>query len=249
MDRFLGTILPQTNDPTQIQKAILDLLSKINRSYSDLSLSDDALSSEINGVISPLSSTIAADTTFSEMPTTQGVYRIYIPTAYLVASSGGPFTLTLSNGVGSTILVPISASGDTITSDDLLFEVYVDPLGNLISGSWQITGSNSNGTYEKSNDGSMIQRGLYPVASCTFAAAGSIFLGGMVPTIPFPTSFNSTEYSVADKAYSSSSEGIWTGQRGTSLRTVSQYSVYLWAFEGATINVGVEWSAVGRWRA
>ena len=86
-----------------------------------------------------------------------GLYPIYIPAKYLVSSGAGyNLTLTTFQKNMSTVTIPISPSGDTLTSSNLLFNVFVDSIGNVTSNNWQISGSNSNGSYVKFADGTMI---------------------------------------------------------------------------------------------
>jgi len=60
-------------------------------------------------------------------------YKVYIPSASLVAGSGGPYTLTITTGLGTSVGVPIIENGLTPTLRNLLFSIYVDSLGNVSS--------------------------------------------------------------------------------------------------------------------
>lgn len=104
--------------------------------------------------VQPITTAIDSNETYS-LVNEEGQQVILIPESMLVASVGGPFILTLTTGVGTDLQVPIAAAGDTITSGDLLFRVNIDSLGNLSSESWSITGSNANGEYQLSWDGTM----------------------------------------------------------------------------------------------
>lgn len=83
--------------------------------------------------IQPLSAQISANTTYTltAAQATEGMKTILIPAAYLVASAGGPFTLTITTGAGTTETVTISAAGSTIISGDLMFNIQVDAGGNV----------------------------------------------------------------------------------------------------------------------
>jgi hypothetical protein len=62
-------------------------------------------------------------------------YTVNIPAATLVASSGGPYTITLTTGVSGkkTVAVPILITGSTALLNGLVFAVYVDAAGNVYS--------------------------------------------------------------------------------------------------------------------
>jgi len=86
----------------------------------------------------------------------QKKYYVYIDAATLVASSGGPFTITIKIASGATVIVPVAASGTTIDSGALYFAIYVDSAGNVTSDSWQISGHNANGAYTQFSGGTAI---------------------------------------------------------------------------------------------
>lgn len=86
---------------------------------------------------------------------TQNGVKRYTVILASVASSGGPYTATLTTGTGATVVVPIAASGDTVYSNPLVFMLYVDSSGNVIDGPWKISGGNANGSYIKFDDGTM----------------------------------------------------------------------------------------------
>ena len=86
---------------------------------------------------------------------TQNGVKRYTVILASVASSGGPYTVTLTTGTGATVVVPIVASGDTVYSNPLVFMLYIDGSGNVIDGPWKISGSNTNGFYIMSDDGTM----------------------------------------------------------------------------------------------
>ena len=107
-------------------------------------------------------------------------YKVYIPSASLVAGSGGPYTLTITTGSGNSVWVPISATGNTLystsgVSNNLMFNIYVDSSGNVTSDDWQISGSNSNGRFVQFADGTMLGMGQYTTSgsavSWTFPVA------------------------------------------------------------------------------
>jgi hypothetical protein len=80
-------------------------------------------------------------------------YTIIIPAATLVSASGGPYTLTIKTASGAVVYVPIIKNGDTLLSGPLQFDVYVDASGNVSSEYWEVSGSNSLGTYVENSYG------------------------------------------------------------------------------------------------
>lgn len=100
-------------------------------------------------------------------------YTIIINAATLVAASGGPYTLTITTGVSgkTSISLPILKNGDTITSGQLKFSVYVDSSGNVSSSTWQIQASTTALSVTGSTGGtpsSYTISGLYTVSKSSF---------------------------------------------------------------------------------
>jgi len=88
----------------------------------------------------PLTGTVSSDTTYTISVYPQ-MMTVIIPKAYLVASSGGPYTLTLTTGVSGkeTVIVPIASVYYSITSNSLRFGVYIDSEGNVTSDDFSIS--------------------------------------------------------------------------------------------------------------
>ena len=64
------------------------------------------------GVVGPLSAAPSANVIYTLPLTYPATHKIYIPAAYLVASSGGPYTLTIKTATGTSVVyVPIIKSG------------------------------------------------------------------------------------------------------------------------------------------
>ena len=107
------------------------------------------------GVVGPLSAAPSANVIYTLPLTYPATHKIYIPAAYLVAASGGPYTLTIKTAAGASVVyVPIIKSGDTLLSGDLMFDVYVDASGNVTSSAWEIFASNAtNGWYIQNSNG------------------------------------------------------------------------------------------------
>lgn len=146
------------------------------------------------------------------------------------ASSGGPYTVTLTTGTGSTVVVPIPASGDTVYSNPLVFMLYVDPSGNVIDGTWKISGSNSNGSYIQFDDGTMEEWGVKALTAFPTA-------------LTFPVSFANNAYSWA-AVYASSSVMI-----GYASKIAASIGIYATQYNNSQISAGnVDWIAQGRWK-
>jgi hypothetical protein len=109
------------------------------------------------------------------------------------------------------------------------------------------SGSNSNGSYIKFSDGTMIQRGKLAIASRTFSAAGSI--GVSVVTVTLPTAFIDTTYDYVDTPIANSGFAMWMGQANDSTRTTTAVPRYICFYTTGTQSAGVSWVAVGRWKA
>ena len=190
------------------------------------------------GVIKPLSGTVAGNTTYNTIPNVAGTHIIYIPAAYLVAASGGPWTLTLGTGSGTTVVVPIAAAGDTLLSGALLFNVYVDGSGNVTSDYFEVQGNNSRGTWVKKCNGEMYQYGAPTVA---------VGITGSVDVVAnLPVAF------VASHAGASSCWPVstWAGfsvTAGGNVPSVSTISVHVVNTSTAQ-NVYLNFCAWGTWR-
>jgi hypothetical protein len=196
--------------------------------------------------LAPLSAALSADFSYSAIPNVPGIYPIKIPAAYLKASAGGPFTLTLSTGVigKDSVLVPIAKSTDTIDSGPLLFDVEVDAVGNLTSKAWDIDGHNSNGSWVKFADGTLRQR-LFTSSSVAISTAyGSLFIGAISWTFPV-TCFSSTPV-VTLTAYCAS-RAIWVGGHATGVSSTA-VAQFLTDVQAGTSTVYQEWTCEDRWK-
>jgi len=169
-------------------------------------------------------------------------YKVYISSASLVAGSGGPYTLTITTGSGNSVWVPISATGNTLystsgVSNNLMFNIYVDSSGNVTSDDWQISGSNSNGSFVQFADGTMECRALIPGATYgstqTFPGAFTARPEGLSLTpdlncsacYEFVQPYNVSAYSFQVNSRDSTASG-W----------------------GLSANFGINYIAIGRWR-
>ncbi len=166
-------------------------------------------------------------------------YKVYIPSASLVAGSGGPYTLTITTGSGNSVWVPISATGNTLystsgVSNNLMFNIYVDSSGNVTSDDWQISGSNSYGSFVQFADGTMEEYKLGTITA--------------YPTlITFPIPFIDTTYKINGNGEIANSANMASFNPAS--RLVG--SIYAWVDDanGSNHTSGlINWRASGRWR-
>jgi hypothetical protein len=234
---YISTLLAQIADKKdskdiekEIQKADLDLLKKINE-----------VSEGGSSVISPLKSVPNGNVIYP-LPNGTGSYTVFIPSPYLVASFGGPYTLTLKTTAGNTVVVPIAALDDTLLSGGLLFNVYFDSSGNIAADAFEISGSNANGSWIKFGDGTMEQWGTYQA---------TLVLSGAVQAVssPYPLTF----YSVGFSQVQCWPIGTWSGFSNVSSGPGNPPS--LTQGQGEVLNsvmaqnVYVTFHAIGRWKA
>jgi len=241
-DKFKSTLLAQNNDPLEIQKADLDLLKKIN----EVQINVESLYRPEGITLTtfqPLTSVAAsgANVTYT-LPFAVGERKAYIPQAYL-KTAGNAGTLTITTGSGTPLVIPLSASTDTITSGDALIPVYIAPDGSVVAESWSISGSNTNGSYVKYGDGTMEQWGSQggSIGSSTSPSSAIIYAG----TLPVSyvgsasVSINATENNAIGGAryevYSAYSTGtIWR------CAIANNYS--------STLGLLINWMTIGRWK-
>ena len=236
-----NVVLPTLNgkpahDQTEIRHALLDMNKTIQSVQNNIPVASSG--SLLSGTpLQPLTSAISGNFTYSA-PSTSGFYSVYVPSAYLVAASGGPYTLTIQSGStpGSTVKVPISAFGNTIASGNLLFDIYVDSNSNVTAKDFQVSGSNSNGSFVQFADRTMECR-------VKIDSAGTV-------TWTFPVPFIDTSYVVVPGTQELGVGNIVASvleNTGTP-RTVSAISVFSRYYDGsfhvATIN---KLFAQGRW--
>jgi len=191
-----------------------------------------------NMLIEPLSANINADTV-STVATGIGRCLIRITQDYLIASSTTTVYLTIETGIASTesIIIPITANTDTITSGNLLIDAFVDSAGNIASGSFSITGTNANGRHTRIKDGSMEQMIDY-----TTGAAGNI-------TVTFPTSFSSIDYNVQVTPFLSSNPTVGHMAQAFNYDTRDGSSIQIRREDdgGTVSDTGVSIRLNGRW--
>jgi len=109
-------------------------------------------------------------------------------------------------------------------------------------------GSNPNGSYIKFGDGTLIQFGNIPPSSKTFSPSGGIYSSSQL--IGFPIAFYDTNYIMPlPTPYYPGNAGFWSGQMGYGGKTINGWASLLWSYQSGTFSVGLEWTAIGRWKA
>ena len=170
---------------------------------------------------------------------TQNGVKRYTVILASVASSGGPYTVTLTTGTGATVVVPIAASGDTVYSNPLVFMLYVDSSGNVIDGPWKISGGNTNGSYIMFDDGTMEEWGSFT------SAAISEYRTFPMPFIANPTSVQFEAPYPNGASYLRQADLSSNG--GTMLSPTTMYVITASNGSG-TSGVFYYWHAIGRWK-
>ena len=97
MSKYPSTLLPQTNDPTEIQKSVIDLLKKINNVYdffdgitTSVSTSLAKRGSIIRSQVlsgSPITLTTATPANIASIKLTAGVWQISGAVGYITAAT------------------------------------------------------------------------------------------------------------------------------------------------------------------
>jgi len=164
-------------------------------------------------VILPLTSIPAGNVTYT-LPVEPRLYTCFIPKAYLVASAGGPFALTITTGVAGkeTIIIPLLVAGSTIAAGKEL-PVYVDSEGNVYS-SYQRNGLGTG--FDADTVDGVQGTSLWYSSSGTGGSDGN---GGQPPA-PKPNKtgygtagyFTGSDYASSGSVVSTpSATGIWKG--------------------------------------
>lgn len=107
-----------------------------------------------------------------------------------------------------------------------------------------VTGSNSNGTYIKFADGTLIQYGSTTI-SVSLSQIASTGVYYQSKTMNLPMSFVNTTYTVSGSSRYSTGHILPIGAVPTS---VSQVNVCIYDFYARSGNVVVRWMAVGKWK-
>jgi hypothetical protein len=254
--------LPNDNSVEAIRKALLDMQMQVNAALqgvpsslaSQVSVKTYTFSTPNPKITMPaadasanvlaLAGFLASNASFV-LPAIASLYKVSIPTSLLVASSGGPFVLTLTTGKSGTssVYVPIAANGDTLQSPSLLFNIYVDSAGNVASDSFSVDGSNSNGSWIKYSDGAMECYGKSSILSLTIVGGPFYFNGA---SVTFPVAFNSAPtLSLATIRVSTIniSCGYTSGNPST-----TGFGFELACYNSSGEQAALEYRATGRWR-
>ena len=209
-----------------------DAIKAFERVFNICDTAEDALAiptPPLNEVpFQPLVTAPTTDSTYT-LPNVVGVHRVYFPKAYMVAASGGPWTVTITTGSGDVVKVPICKAGDTLDSGNLLFNVYIDSSGNTTSDAWQVSAHNSNGSWIKFADGTM---------ECL---AGYVALSVIQTTFTFPATFIATP--VVHPTLDSFQPEV--SPIGTLNRSTTGFIFNIATAGGSRTGC---WRAIGRWK-
>ena len=107
-----------------------------------------------------------------------------------------------------------------------------------------VTGSNSNGTYIKFADGTLIQYGTTTI-SVSLSQIASTGVYYQSKTLNMPLSFASTTYTISGSSRYSTGHILPIGGVAN---TVSQVNICIYDFYARSGNVSVRWMAVGKWK-
>jgi hypothetical protein len=145
--------------------------------------------------------------------------------------------VTLTTGVAGkqTVAVPIIKSTDTLLSGILQFDIFVDTVGNVSSGQWQVSGFNSNGSFIQQADGTMICRGTKATSAYP-------------QTVGLPISFVDITYQVGLTFYDQSGTQA-TKVANIAAKSVGSFNYYMTTSTtgGQWIAQSCDWVAIGRW--
>jgi hypothetical protein len=205
----------------------------------------------IRGIIKPLSAQVATTSTIYTLPLSdiESTAFVVIPSTYLTANlaTGVSALLTLTTGVASTetVIIPIQAKGNTLSSDSLMFNIYIDVIGNVYNEKFQISGSNSNGSYIQYADGTMIEWGVTGSISTTTPANSPIYINSS-GALPFPVTFVGTAPKMGVLGTRTSANGIpWAGS--ISVPTLTTYQIELLSQDNTCVGYAT-WIAIGKWK-
>jgi hypothetical protein len=204
----------------------------------------------IRGILHPLGAKISVDTTYTiPLASVEQTAFVIIPKEYLISSNASTQSLIITTGVASseTVIVPISPSGDTITSPSLMFNLYIDTAGNVYSDNFIVSGSNSNGSYIKFADGTMNVTGSISPTQTTSSGGpwSSSPFYNVAYSFTYPSAFlaNSAVFPIVN-VYAGTGTP-WVGYILNS--TITGFSVYLYGHTN-TDSGNLYYIAIGRWK-
>ena len=175
---------------------------------------------------------------------TKNGVKPYTVLCYANASSGGPYTVTLATGVGSSLVISVPASGSTLYGTPTMLCIYVDSNGNVCSvGSIVESGSNTNGSWIKFADGAMECWGSTARTATSVLIVATIYRSPAA-VIAYPAAFIAVVYPQFNGSDDSLSN-TWPGSTDT--ETVNGCNSYAWS-SSATASTILRWHAIGRWK-
>ena len=220
-------------------------------SGSRIQTSDEVLADVIE-----ITGSITADRTLTlQIPdaTTKVGRKTYTVTLTPQAGGSTGRIITLTTGVSGkkTVVVPLIPSTDTLVSGILTFTVYVDAVGNVSSEAFSVDGSNSNGSYIKFGDGTLVCWGW---GFMPWPSGSSIS-----ETVTFPYAFIDTNYYVnvsvagyktTDPASLADTAGVsnaWASFRILTSATMTVILAYTTAVTSGHRCL-YSWKSIGRWK-
>lgn len=199
------------------------------------SQSESQVSSDVIEVTGTLNSTGRTVKMYLDTSTKRGnkKYRVVFS---VVAGSGGPYVVTFSTGLANrtNVSIPVIPSTHALTSPKFMsFELYVDGLGNVSCGCWEISVAVTGAGYRLSSDG---------WAECWWRDPSTSVLAGSgtsLKTVTFPITFS--EVPVVDLCFEFVSGSYATLDSGDANRTVSGTTLRIYVYLGGANAVAVRW--------
>lgn len=125
---------------------------------------------------------------------------------------------------------------DAIITDGMSLDDYIRNTTGVVE-----SGENSNGSYIKFADGTLIQQGNTGIFSVPAGQAGT-------KAVTFPINFYDTDYYVTQTEIGGGGYWSWVNV-STQNKTVSGFNCSCWSNTNASAaSVGYSWIAIGRWK-
>ncbi len=248
MTRFPSTILPVKNDPKDNQRAILDLLDKLNQ-VADTS---GGSASSVVSIEGKTSYQVPANTARVLLVKTGALdTTVYLPESRMCAGRDLEI-YKIDSGAGTVIIVPAPGSTDTIDGVAALTLYSQYNRASLFSAStwWairdcKIQGSNANGAFEFFADGTLKQWGIVSGSAAINVAlmGGFRSAGGGVGTVTMPIPFLDSDYTFTPASTNSAFGCVAASKTATTCDV-------LWTAVTSQVAASraANWIAIGRWK-
>jgi hypothetical protein len=246
---FDSTLLPQTNDPQEMQKAILDLLDKINQISGSSSQAIATFST---------SATVPSGQKYIPINTDSAVtlnilntYDLYDEIEVHRISSGlttNAVTLVF-NGETMYGAKTISLFGNSVAKTTKFSECF--RLRKITVNTWELVygedaGANANGGYVNRYDKKTYQDGVKNQSlACTGTGAGALFYSPAY-SVALPYTYKDGTVPVNTFYVKNSSGSQIIGASGTNDTTSTIYYM-AWRYASATETRDVLWTSQGYW--